>query len=275
MQDSIKNRGEFSSPQLDLWSIVRGTPQIDPNDLLAAIELETQQGSRDFRTRLLIRDSILALERRSSKSVVWNSFSADAKRVIERIAAEDLGATGFPTLENRIMQRTDPQTILQFLRDLGDRIPGRIRLDIGGSGALILAGLLRRNTEDLDAVNEIPVALREEHELLNSLATRYGLRLAHFQSHYLPKGWDQRLRSVGRFGGLDIYLVDEYDILLGKLFSSRDKDLDDLRMLLPCLDRTTAVNRLRECCESFLAEPTLRANAERNWYIVFGDRLPQ
>lgn len=51
------------------------------------------------------------------------------------------------------------------------------------------------------------------------------MALNHFQSHYLPAGRPDRVRSLGRFGKLDVFLVDVYDVLLSKLFSDRNKDL--------------------------------------------------
>jgi len=274
MQNSAKNRAGLSPPPLDLWSLVRGTPQIDPNDLLAAIESETHQKSRDFRTRILIRDCIQALERRLSNASVWNSFSAAAKLVIERIVVEDLGTTGFPTLDRRIMERTDRETILRYLRELGERIDVPTRLELGGSAVFIVHGLLRRGTEDLDAIDEIPQTLRDNHDLLRILADSHGLRLAHFQSHYLPEGWRQRLESLGLFGKLEVFLLDPTDIVVGKLFSNRQKDRDDLRMLFGTFDKEATLTRLRTAGHRLLAEPKLHANAEMNWRIVFGESLP-
>src|SRR5687768_16175766 len=97
--------------------------------------------------------------------------------------------------------------------------------------ALILGERLTRRTEDIDVVDELPEVVRAERELLDGFTARYGLRVAHFQSHYLPMGWEARVRSLGRFGQLDVFLVDELDIAVGKLFSAREKDRDDLRVL--------------------------------------------
>jgi Nucleotidyltransferase of unknown function (DUF6036) len=273
MQDSLKSRIGLPQPPSDLWSLVRGTPTVDPDDLFHAIEVEACRPSPDFRTRLLLRDSFRALQKRWGSDVALSRLSPSAAMAIQPILRENLGDSGFPTLEGRLMQRTDPETMLQFLRELGTAVAHETRIEIGGSGALILTGLLRRGTEDLDAVDEVPAALRAQHDLLNSLAARYGLRLTHFQSHYLPAGWKHRLVSLGRFGKLDVFLVDVLDIFLGKLFSAREKDLDDLRQLAPALDRPTIDGRLRSTCASLLAESLLKANAERNWYIVFGDSL--
>ncbi|MDB5173947.1 MAG: hypothetical protein JWN51_2720 [Phycisphaerales bacterium] len=98
---------------------------------------------------------------------------------------------------------------------------------IRGSISLILSAGLSRHTEDIDLVDEIPAPLRSEHALLDELAARYGLRLAHFQSHFLPQGWESRTRSYDKVGRLEIHLVDVYDVLVGKLMSNRGKDRDD------------------------------------------------
>jgi hypothetical protein len=42
---------------------------------------------------------------------------------------------------------------------------------------------------------------------------------------------------VGRFGNFDVNVVDPYDIFLGRLFCSREKDRDDLRVLGRELER--------------------------------------
>ena len=131
------------------------------------------------------------------------------------------------------MEKTDPETIRQLLRELGTLASRPTRIDVGGSGALILLGNLSRSTDDIDIVDEVPPELRAQHDAMEQLASRYGLRLAHFQSHYLPAGWIDRVRSLGRFGNLEVFLVDPLDIFVGKLFSAREEDRDDLRALAP------------------------------------------
>lgn len=46
---------------LDLWTLTRGRPQIDPNDLAEAIAVQAAESDLDYRTRLLIRDGVEAL----------------------------------------------------------------------------------------------------------------------------------------------------------------------------------------------------------------------
>lgn len=172
------------------------------------------------------------------------------------------------------MDSTRPETVREFLRELGTRADRPSKLEIGESIALILGGYLSRATADIDIVDEVPVELRNQRELLDELARRYNLVLTHFQSHYLPEGWRDRLQDGGSFGAIHVLLVDVYDIFLGKLFSRRHKDLDDLRALKSILQQDELSNRLRTTCSDFLKDEELRKVAEQNWYILFGNTLP-
>ena len=67
--------------------------------------------------------------------------------------------------------------------------------------------------------------------------------------------------------------MDESDIFLGKLFSRREKDRDDLRLLLPGMDREAIKRRLVETCPGLLADAHLRETAELNWHILTGETL--
>ena len=260
----------------DLWSLIPGGGVVDPDELAGAIERQVDSGDLDFRTRLLIRDGLDALAAHwgGERTAAWLA-RADRATELHRIWQEALGEPGFPSLAWRVMTPTKPETILQFLRDLGTRVHRPARLSVGGSAALILPRLLTRVTDDIDVVDEVPAAVRSEHALLTDLLQRYGLRLTHFQSHYLPTGWEARVSSLGRFGEIDVHLLDPHDVFLSKLFSRRTKDLDDLRLLAPNLDRSRLLRQCRDTTQGLRAEPQLRAAAERNWYVLFGEPLPE
>ena len=55
-------RDERQSRIPDLWDLVWGKPSVDPDALAGAVEREAGKLRLDYRTRLLIRDSIHALE---------------------------------------------------------------------------------------------------------------------------------------------------------------------------------------------------------------------
>jgi len=57
--------------------------------------------------------------------------------------------------------------------------------------------------------------------------------------------------------------------------SESTKDLDGLRMLAPDLDKDELVRRFKDTMGSTFAAQPLRERAEKNWYIVFGESLPQ
>jgi hypothetical protein len=82
----------------DLWSLTWGRPHIDPGHLAAAVE---QQAARpdelDFRTRLLIRESIRAIEKWWGEQRTRDWIDASPQRgMIEPIMHADFGPDGFP-----------------------------------------------------------------------------------------------------------------------------------------------------------------------------------
>lgn len=260
-----------------LWSLVWGKPQVDPADLARAVSEEARKPELDHRTRCLIRAGPVALRD------YWGSAAFDQRlgQFSERPRLRDLLEEsnledGFPSLRERLMDKTDPEVVREFLRDLGTRIGARkpIALTIGGAIALILTGPLARSTEDIDVVDEVPAEIRKESELLDELRSRYGLRLTHFQSHDLPPGWNDRIGFPQDFGNISVRLVDPLDVFLGKLTSTRPKDLDDLRILKGGLDRDLLNDRLRRTRDRLLADDDLHAQATKNWYILFGEELP-
>jgi hypothetical protein len=259
----------------ELWDLVWGKPQIDPRALAGAVEREALREGLDFRTRLLIRDAADALEDYwgSQRWQAWLGRSRAAEHIAS-IRQQELGERGFPLLRDRLMDATQPETVRQYLRELGSRLHRPVRLAIGGSVALILGGHLSRGTEDIDVVDEVPAEIRAERALLAELERLYGLQLTHFQSHYLPAGWEQRVHTLEPFGKIQAGIVDALDVFLSKLFSQREKDRGDLRLLLPGLDRAALVHRLRESCGALLGEADLRRAAEQNWYVLTGEALP-
>jgi len=261
---------------IDLWTLVRKRPQIDPGDLAEAVRAESHQPDLDYRTRLLIRDSIEALRSYWGEENLqsWLSGCPEADR-LKGICGEAFDEVGFPSIRRRLMEKTDPDEIREFFEDLGRRLPRPVRIYVGGSVALILPGYLVRYTDDIDVVGEVPKEIRDDHALVRSLQDSYGLHLGHVQPHYFPKGWQDRAHSQAAFGRLQVFLLDPYDVFLSKLFSARTKDRDDLRAVKPQLDKETLTRRLRETAGALRADESLRPKAERNWYILYGEPLPQ
>jgi hypothetical protein len=265
-----------SQAQADLWTLVLDRPLIASKELAEALRREVHRQPLDFRTRLLIRDSLAALGSAWGEERFSRWFSAAPEHdALDDIRRSSLGPAGFPSLIHRTVEPTQTDKVLQFLRELGQALPKPATIAAGGSIALMLAGVLTRRTEAIDIIDEVPIEIRSEHELLNQLAKRYALQLTRFQSHYLPTGWASRLKSFGMFGRLEVQLVDEYDVTLSKVFSAREKDRDDFRILVPVLDKQVLTRRLIDTTKSLQQEEQLRRQAEKNWYIVFGEPLPK
>jgi Nucleotidyltransferase of unknown function (DUF6036) len=261
--------------KMDLWGLVLDRMYVDPNDLSEAVQDQVRREPLDFRTRLLIRDSIDALERFWGKSRLDRWLAGSPVRAkLQAIRGENLGSPGFPYINDQLMESTRREDVEAFLRELGTQVHRPLRMIIGGSIAMIVPGYLARRTQDIDVVDEIPGELRSQQKTLDDLMRRYRLGLAHFQSHYLPSGWDNRLHSLGSFGRLQVFLVDVYDVFLSKLFSKREKDRDDLRVVAPQLDKETLIRRLRDTAAALASDPDLRLAAEQNWYVLFGEPLP-
>ncbi len=106
--------------KFDLWTLVRGTPQLDPDDLLSAVENELQSDNLDYRSRLLVRESLLALQNRWGSKALSNRLSSSILKRANDLLTSHPGEIGFPTLGDRMRERTDSATILEFLRELGN-----------------------------------------------------------------------------------------------------------------------------------------------------------
>jgi hypothetical protein len=263
-------------PAKDLWGLVWGRQWIDPHELRASVEDQVARRDLDYRSRVLIRDSLKALRHYwgDGRVEAWlrDSPVGEEIKTICRGPWDD--DRGFSSLMRRVMDVTKPETIQRYFRELSQHVRRPIRLAVGGSVALILPGYLARPTEDIDVVDEVPAEIRSQHALLGDLKTRFGLEIAHFQQHYLPMGWQNRLHYFDTFGEVSVYLVDVYDVFLSKLFSIRTKDRDDLRALTAHIDKDTLTRRLHDTCGSMLVAESLRQRAEQNWYILYGEALP-
>ena len=259
----------------DLWSLTR-RQWVDAEELCAAVEDQVERRDLDYRSRLLIRDSVKALRHHWGDERVeeWLNRIPIGEEIRTISGGPWECDRGFSYLKEQVMDTTKPEAVQGFLRELGALVHRPVKIAVGGSIALILPGYLARETQDLDVVDEVPEELRNKHDALAKIQSRYRLQLAHFQQHYLPMHWQDRLHYLDDFGELTVYLVDPCDVFLSKLFSIRTKDLDDLRALKPHLDKDTLARRLKETCGSMLVAASLRERAEKNWYILYGEALP-
>jgi hypothetical protein len=268
-----------ADPTLALWNLV-ASPTIDPATLARAIEAVLNEPNLVWRTRQLIKEGWEAIEG-STPLVLLDEYLVEqtsiqiAEAIQARIAGpwNSHGDVKFPSLKERLMPHLSPAPIRQFLRELGSAIAHPATITMGGAASLVLRGLLSRATEDVQVVDEVPAEIRDERQFLQGLSACYGLQTTHFQSHYLPRGWESRTTEFGTFGKIHVRLVDVVDIIAGKVFSSRPKDLDDFRLLSPNIDQEALRQRVLQESSSLISSDEKRRQAIKNWYIVYGDDL--
>ena len=271
---TVLRRGEPG----DLWSVLLRPGFIDEQELWRALAAEAASEARlDYRSRLLIHEALSALAHHWGEELLARRLALiDSGQRLGRLWRDRFDQVGFASLPRRLVQSTSSQSIMQMLRELGQRLGQPVSIAIGGSCSLVLGDLIVRRTEAIDVVDEVPAAARQQPQLIDELAQRYALRLTHFASHYLPEGWPSRLRVLGRFGKLDARVVDPLDVLCGKLFSRRTKDLDDLRAAWGRIDPSALEERIRSSTGPLRSDPALAEAARHNWYILTGqEALPQ
>jgi hypothetical protein len=258
------------------WRLARSGQPIDAEGLFRVVTHPALLASADRRTRRLAFDGLVALRDFVGDAEFGRRIQELATGgLVEQLLSEQRVGNGFETIRSRLVNAVDPNVVLQMLRELGLRIYRPASITVGGSIALMLDAIIARHTDDVDVVDEVPEALRNDHPLLEQMAQRYGLVITHFQSHYLPDGWSQRTRSLGPFGSLAVRVVDPIDVLTGKLFSRRTKDLDDFRIAYGKVDVAALRGRIASSTAAFRRDASLVEAATQNWYIVTGEsQLP-
>ena len=203
----------------------------------------------------------------------WLATSPAGQKV-GKILHEDLGKTGFPFIRRRLVAGIGSTEIKQIFDLLGRKIHDRIEVNVAGSIPTLIKGMTARPTADIDFVNEVPPEIRRQRAVVKKIEDEYGLKLTHVQSHYLPTHWEERRHFLGDFGGLRVYLVDEYDIFVSKLSSKREKHKQDVRVLAGVLDKQTARRRLLTDGRVFLDEPSIRPQIGESWRFIYQEPFP-
>src|ERR1700712_1849654 len=104
-----------------LWLFADAVAEVNADALAHAIEGAAEAPSLDYRTRLLIRDGLIALEAHygTESFLRWLSHLPHRRR-IRRIrqsipSGED---RGFGFLQRNVVDAIKPDTVIQFLREL-------------------------------------------------------------------------------------------------------------------------------------------------------------
>jgi Nucleotidyltransferase of unknown function (DUF6036) len=180
---------------------------------------------------------------------------------------------GFPNIRRKLVVSIKSEVVERIFELLGQSVPERVEVHIAGSIPTLIKGLTFRPTQDIDFVNEVPQQIRRQRDILKRIDESYGLSMGHVQSHYLPANWQNRRRYFGDFGGIRVYMVDEYDIFVSKLSSKQPKHLQDLEVMAQNLDKDGIKRRLFDDGKIFLATPFLGDQIKENWRFIFREPL--
>jgi hypothetical protein len=126
------------------------------------------------------------------------------------------------------------QRIDRFLHELGRTFRGRGRLYLVGGAQVVYAGF-RRQTEDIDYMVRLEGDHQEFTAALRSLIRELNLSVepAHPGDFLpLPKGWEERSRFIGRYGGLDVFTFDPISTALAKIERGSNRDIGDALTLV-------------------------------------------
>lgn len=266
----------MATQTIDLWELTYGKPQIDPTDLSEAVCQQAGEDDLDYRTRLLIRDSVVALRAHwGSKRVDrWLACCPNRDR-IEAIGREEFDKVGFPTIPRRLIDKTKPEVLLRLFEQVGQSISQETTVYVTGAVALILSGYLSNHTDDIEFVHDLLATMRDNQALRERMEGMSGFELGYVPGCCYPHYWKKRVQPVGAFGKLQVFRLDVCDVLLSKLFSERQGDIDDMRLVFPKLEKANVVRRFQEEGSFLLMlSPTKAETCRRNWQLLFGEPLP-
>jgi Nucleotidyltransferase of unknown function (DUF6036) len=174
------------------------------------------------------------------------------------------------------MEPIDALQIRTFLAEVGKRYPQAAHLILLGGSALCLLGS-SRPTLDIDYVGN-DLRKNELQQLIDLVAQEMQIELEAVPiDEFVPVPADAQSRwlPVGRFGLIDVFIMDPYTMALSKLDRGFDTDIEDVRFLLhqklitfEQLELVTAT-ALEKAKEFAMVSANVRAHLEalRNLFI--------
>lgn len=131
------------------------------------------------------------------------------------------------------MDHLGAQRIQEFLEELGKRYPKEATLLLLGGSALCLLGS-PRPTLDIDYVGN-DLRKNELQRLIDLVAEEMQVDIEPVpieQFVPVPPDAESRWLTVGRYGSIDVFIMDPYTIALSKLDRGFDTDIEDILFLL-------------------------------------------
>ena len=152
----------------------------------------------------------------------------------------------------RYMQSLDLNTLGPVLQSLNEKLlqMKEIReLIVCGGGALLVLGIIERQTRDIDVISpEIDPLLQE---LAAQIGKEFGLEKGWLNNgpaslvRDLERGWAERVRPIFHGSALTVKTLSVRDLLATKLYAYCDRDEDDLSDILRMNPSPAEVESLR------------------------------
>lgn len=132
-------------------------------------------------------------------------------------------------------ETVDRPRLEALLRALGDSFRHPARLYLSGGEGLIWRGL-RGTTQDVDISYDVAPANHDAWiRALRELKEKLSINIEEAQpAHFIPvpPGAESRAEFIGRYGSVDVFLLDPYSVALSKLERGHGRDMADARAML-------------------------------------------
>lgn len=128
--------------------------------------------------------------------------------------------------------------MLQAFECLDRKLGKKVRLIVGGGGAMLLAHRFPLATADVDAVPATGVTIEELDPLIKEVAAELSLPVDWLNPYYstfahvLPADYGTRLVNVSALKWLSVDALSKEDLLIMKCFAARQKDVIHARALV-------------------------------------------
>lgn len=157
-------------------------------------------------------------------------------------------------------EEVDRPRLEALLVALGQSFRRPARLFLSGGEGLIWRGL-RGTTQDVDVAYDVAPADHDAWiQTLRTLKERLSINIEEAQpSDFIPAppGAESRAEFIGRYGSVDVFLIDPYSAALSKIERGLGRDLDDARKLLA--EGIIEPVELRRLFDAILPEYTRRS----------------
>lgn len=126
----------------------------------------------------------------------------------------------------------------EALACLDSKLRKKVRLIMGGGGAMLLAYQYALSTADIDAIPASGATIQELDPLVKAVAEELGLAVDWLNPYYssfahvLPSDYGTRLLDVIQLPYLTVSALSKEDLLIMKCFAARQKDVVHARVLV-------------------------------------------